>query len=372
MDTNQVYAIVNGVAAQALGDSTLAALDTAGLVQLGTAVLSSQSNTEAFLNTLVQRIGRTIISYRKYTNKLGDMVLTDFEWGAILQKIKVKMPAVVEDDAYDLTDGQSVDHYIVSKPQATQKLFVARNPYSLYVTISRKLLKEAFLSESAMAGFLAAVFGEVQNKIELSYENLGRLCIANYIAEIAGTAREVKLLTLYQGLNTGASGLTADNALLDNGFLRYAAGVMKLYSKRFTDMSVLYNDGSETRHTPVQDQRFRILSDFETAMETQVEYAAFHEKFVSLRGTYTTINFWQSAQTPGSILVNRASDDAETEVENIVGILHDRDAMGLYKEEEDVLTTPVNARGMYYNTFWHLMRNYLNDLSENCIIFTLN
>lgn len=372
MDTNQVYDIVNGVVSQALGDTALTAVDTAGLVQLGSAVLSSQTNTEAFLNTLVQRIGRTIISYRKYTNKLGDMVLTDFEWGAILQKIKVRMPAVVEDDAYDLQDGQSVDHYVVSKPQAVQKLFVARNPYSLFVTISRKLLKEAFLSEAAMAGFLSAVFGEVQNKIELSYENLGRLCLANFIAEIGGTGREIPLLANYKTLNTGASGLTAANAILDNGFLRYAAGVIKQYSKRFTDMSTLYNDGTETRHTPLADQRLRILSEFETAMETQVEYAAFHEKFVSLRGTYTSINFWQSAQTPGSVLVNRASDDAETSVQNIVAILHDRDALGLYKEEEDVLTTPVNARGMYYNTFWHLQRNYLNDLSENGIIFTLN
>lgn len=372
MDTNQIYDIVNGVVGQALGDDSLAALDAQGLVQLGNAVLSSQSNTEAFLNTLVQRIGQTIISFRKYTNKLGDMVLTDFEWGMILQKIKVSMPDVVEDDAYDLTDGESVDHYIISKPKASQKLFVARNPYSLYVTISRKLLREAFLSETAMGAFISAVFGEVRNKIELSFENLGRMCMANYIAEIGGTGREVTLLTNYKALNADASGLTADTCLLDNGFLRYAAGVINNFSKRFTDMSVLYNDGSETRHTPVSDQRLRILTDFETAMETQVEYAAFHDKYVSLQGTYTTINFWQAAATPGSIIVKRASDGVSTTVENIVGLLADRDAMGLYKEEEDVLTTPVNARGMYYNTFWHLQRNYLNDLSENCIIFTLN
>lgn len=372
MDTNQVYEIVNGVVEQALGEEQLTAVDTAGLVQLGNAVLSSQGNTEAFLNTLVQRIGRTIISYRKYTNKLGDMVLTDFEWGMILQKIKVSMPDVVEDDAYNLTDGESIDHYVVSKPKAAQKLFVSRNPYSLYITISRKLLKEAFLSESAMGGFLAAVFGEVQNKIELSYENLGRLCMANYIAEIGNTGREIKLLTAYKGVNPDASAMTPAGAMIDNGFLRYAAGQIKQYSKRFTDMSILYNDGTETRHTPFEDQRLRILSEFETAMETQVEFAAYHDKFVSLRGMYSSINFWQSAQTPGSIKINRASDGAETTVANIVGILADRDAMGLYKEEEDVLTTPVNARGMYYNTFWHLQRNYLNDLSENCVIFTLN
>lgn len=370
MDTNQVYAIVNGVVSQALGSTALTAVDASGLVSLGNAVISSQSNTEAFLNTLVQRIGRTIISYRKYTNKLSDMVLTDFEWGAILQKIKVRMPEAVEDDAYELTDGQSVDHYIVKKPSVDQKLFVARNPYALYITISRKLLKEAFLSEAAMAGFLSAVFGEVQNKIELSFENLGRTCMANYIAEIAGTAREIKLMTRYNAIAT--QDVTAANAMIDGNFLRYAAGVIKQYSKRFTDMSTLYNDGTETRHTPLEDQRLRILSEFETAMETQVEYAAFHDKFVSLRGTYTSVNFWQAAQTPGSVNVKRASDGAATSVANIVAILHDRDAMGLYKEEEDVLTTPVNARGMYYNTFWHLQRDYLNDLSENCVIFTLS
>ena len=59
---------------------------------MGDTVLSSSTNTEAFLNTLAQRIGRTILRFRDYRNKLGDMVLNDFEYGAILQKIKVMMP----------------------------------------------------------------------------------------------------------------------------------------------------------------------------------------------------------------------------------------------------------------------------------------
>lgn len=371
MNTNQIYSIVNGVCSQALGSTALTAVDAQGLVQLGNAVLSSQSNTEAFMNTLVQRIGKTIISYRKYTNKLGDMVLTDFEWGMILQKIKVKMPAATADDAYNLTDGTSVDHYIVSKPQTSQKLFVGRNPFTLYITISRKLLREAFLSESAMGGFIAAVFGEVQNKIELSYENLGRLCMSNYVAEIGGGAREIKLLTAYTALNANAPANAAE-AMVHEGFLRYASSQIRQYSKQFTDMSSLYNDGSETRHTPVEDQRLRVLSGFQTAMESQVQYAAFHDEFVKLSGKATEVNFWQAAQTPGSITVKRASDGTSTTVANIVAILADKDAMGTYKHEEDVLTTPVNARGMYYNTFWHLENEYLNDLSENCVIFTLN
>ena len=45
------------------------------------------------------------------------MVLNDFEYGAILQKIKVRMPEAESDEAYGLVDGNSVDHYKVAKPE---------------------------------------------------------------------------------------------------------------------------------------------------------------------------------------------------------------------------------------------------------------
>lgn len=369
MTTNQIYALVNDVTAQALGDSAIAAVDAQGLVSLGNTVLSSQTNTEAFLNTLVQRIGRTILSYRKYSNKLADLVVDDFTMGAILQKIKVSMPAAETDPAYALVDGQSVDHYKVAKPVVHQKLFVTRTPYVFHVTVQRETLREAFLSETALGSFLSVIFGEVQNKIELALEDLGRVAIANYMAEIANTTREIKLVSLYNAA-TGQS-VTAANALFDNAFLRYAVAEMQLYSKRFTDMSTLYNDGTETRHTPKEDQRLRILSDFATMLETVVDYAAFHDEYVKVKG-YTEINFWQSAQTPDQIQIEKASNGNAVALDNVIGILHDRDALGMYKKETDVLTTPVNAAGMYYNTYWHEKQLWFNDLSENAVIFTLN
>lgn len=369
MDTNQIYALVNSVTSQALGSSAIAAVDAQGLISLGNSVLSSQTNTEAFLNTLVQRIGKTILSYRKYTNKLSDLVVDDFTMGAILQKIKVSMPAAETDPAYNLTNGQSVDHYVVAKPTVHQKLFVTRTPYVFHVTVQRETLREAFLSETALGSFISVIFGEVQNKIELALEDLGRTAIANYMAEIANGSREIKLVTNYIA-DTGSS-VTAANAMYDNAFLRYAVAQMQLYAKRFTDMSTLYNEGTETRHTPKEDQRLRILSEFSTMLETVVDYAAFHDEYVKVKG-YTEINFWQSAQSPRNINIKRASDGTETSLNNVIGILHDRDALGIYKKNTDVLTTPVNAAGMYYNTYWHEKQLWFNDLSENAVIFTLN
>lgn len=397
MDTNQIYAIVNEVNKEAFGSTDIDVIDCQGLVSLGDTVLSSTTNTEAFLNTLVQRIGRTIISFRQYRNKLADMVVNDFEYGAILQKIRVHLTEAETDPAYGLTDGESVDPWTINKPDVEQKLFVTRSPYMFSVTIARKQLKEAFLSESGMGAFIGAVFGQVRNSIEVSLENLGRVCIANMIGEFTPATptggetstlnHEVKLCTLYNTArgyhdvipgeggdpDTPASDgfVDEDTALFDEDFLRFAVKTIKMYSDNFTDMSTLYNDGEIETFTPREDQRLKILSGFERALETVVQYSAFNEEMVRLNA-FSTLNFWQDAQDPSYIMVERSSDGAQVIKTHIVGVLYDRDALGMYKKDEDVLTTPVNAKGLYYNTFYHQMELWFNDTSENFVYFTLN
>lgn len=385
MDTNQIYTIVNEVNAEAFGSTDIDVVDSQGLVSLGDTVLSSTTNTEAFLNTLVQRIGRTIISFRQYRNKLADMVVDDFEYGAILQKIRVHLTEAETDPAYALTDGSSVDPWTINKPDVEQKLFVTRTPYMFSVTIARKQLKEAFLSESAMGAFIGAVFGQVRNSIEVSLENLGRHCIANMIGEFTpatpegGTAttlnHEVALCTLYNTArgyeSTDAGYVDEDTCLFDEAFMRFAVQTMKTYSDNLTDMSTLYNDGEIETFTPREDQRLKVLASFERSLETVVQYSAFNEEMVRLNA-FSTLNFWQSAQDPSYIMVERASDGAQVIKTHIVGVLYDRDALGMYKKDEDVLTTPVNAKGMYYNTFYHQTELWFNDTSENFVYFTLN
>lgn len=366
MDVTQIYSIVNDAAQQSMGQTAVAVQDLQGLISLGNSILSSQNNSELFLNSLAQRIGKTIFSFRQYENMFSDMVLDDFAWGAIMQKIKISMPEAEADEQYGLENGKSVDHYNVNKPAVHQKLFITETPLQWHITIQRSLLREAFLSETAMGSFIGYIFGEVQNAMELALENLGHLCLANFAAE---TTHEIKLVTNYNAATT--STLTAADCIYNEKFLRYAVSQIKQYSKNMRSMSTAYNDGTETRHTPFDDQKLRILSSFQTILETQVQYAAFNEKFVSLDG-FTEVNYWQGEQTPDKIIVKRASDGTETTINNVVGFLHDRDALGIFKKTEDVLTTPVNAAASYYNTYWHEKQLWFNDLSENFLMFTLN
>lgn len=385
MNTTQIYSLINEVNNQAFGETALAVADAAGLISLGNVVLTSTSNTESFLNVLVQRIGRTIISTRAYRNKLGDMVRNDFEMGAILQKIRVKMPDAQLDPAFDLEDGESVDPWTIYKPDVTQKLFVTRTPYMFAVTIAREQLKEAFTSETTMGAFISAVFAQIRNALEVSLENLGRLAITNMIAENTpntsggepvGINHEIPLVTEYNnemGLN-GSEAITAATALFNADFLRYAVARIKSASDYLTDMGTLYNDGTIETFTPREYQRLKVLSDFERRLETVVQYSAFNEEMVRL-DAFDMVNFWQAqdqTDSRDSINIKRASDGVVIEKSNIVAVLFDRDALGMYRTDEDVLSTPINAKGMYYNTFYHLKQLWFNDLSENFVYFTLN
>lgn len=371
MTTEQIYGLVNTVNAEAFGHSALTVTDTSSLISLGNTVLSSSTNTEAFLNTLAQRIGRTILRFREYRNKLGDMVLNDFEYGAILQKIKVHMPEAELDESYDLIDGNTVDHYTIAKPSVDQKLFVTRTPYQFHITIQRVHLKEAFLSPEAMGSFIGIVFGEVRNAIEISLENLGRVNLATAAAEYS-SSREIALVTDFNTEYNPSPALTAAEALHNEEFLRYAIMRMTNLIDMMQDASELYNDGSMITFTPREDIRMKVISEFQRRIESNVLYAAFNEKFVDIPEGYKTINFWQASQTPYDVNIKRPSDDTATTVNNVVAILYDRDAMGVYKIDEEILTTPVNAAGMYYNQYWHEKQLRFIDLSENGVIFTLN
>lgn len=366
METAQIYAIVNDINRQTMGEEAIQAVDTASFIAMGSQILTSSDNTECFLNTLVQRIARTIIQTRSYKSKMSELAFTDVEWGAIMQKIKVEMPEAVEDVSVNLVDGESVDQWIVAKPKAKKKFFVIRSPYDFFITIQRRWLKEAFLNPAEMEAFIGAVFNECNNKLELSQENLGRMSLANFIANV-DEQQTVKLLTKYNAV-TGETAPSPQAALYNEKFMRFAVGEMKMASIRLQEMSTLYNKEGYKRFTSLSDQFVVTRADFKVGMETQVDYAAFHDNYLKV-ATDLEVAYWQNAQTPNKIIIGEGNNT--TTVNNVLALIHDRDALGTFRKETEVLTTPINARGAYYNTFYHTNDARFNDMSENGILFLL-
>ena len=65
-NVNQIYEILNSASKQAFGESAVVVTDTSSFIALGSGVLRSEVDTENYLNTLVDRIGKTVFSVRNY------------------------------------------------------------------------------------------------------------------------------------------------------------------------------------------------------------------------------------------------------------------------------------------------------------------
>lgn len=384
LTAKQIYTIVNEIASQAMGATAIKVVDNTSLIALGNTILGSNETKNNFINTLTDRIGRTIVSFREYHSHFPDFERDSIEWGNILQKLKVAMPEAEEDQSYNLVDGTSVDQYKINKAKVEQLLFTTETPWQTHITVHLEQLEKAFVSATDMGTFISGMFGEVQNRIELAMENLSMNCVNNYIAELElartqSPNRKIKLLTEYKD-ETGVDHTTEPlQALDDEEFLKYFVRRVNSISSTMEYMTKgMFNsapDGSQTnnnytRHTPKSEQNLMLFIDLVNALKTNVNSKSFNMEQVAIDIPFKTVPFWQSLESPSGIQVKTASGAAST-VTLVMGFLFDREALGTFKKKYKSLTSPVNAAGQYYNVFYHMITMYFNDLTENAVFFTL-
>lgn len=386
LTAKQIYTIVNEVASQAMGTKAIAVVDNAGLIALGNTLLSSDATKNNFINALTDRIGRTIVSFRAYHSHFPDFERDSIEWGNILQKLKIAMPDAEKDDSYDLVDGTSVDQYKINKAKVNQLLFTTETPWQTHITVHLEALEKAFIDSSAMGTFISSMFGEVQNRIELAMENLSMDCVNNYMAELikrktTKASRVINLVTEYKD-KTGVDHTTTPiSALDDEEFLKYVVRRINSISSTMEYMTNgIYNDGvglaSEnkipySRHTPKSEQKLMLFIDMVNSLKTNINSKAFNMEQVAIDIPFTTVPFWQSMETPSGIDVKPASGGTAVSQSLIMGVMYDREAMGIFKKKYNSITSPINAAGQYYNVFYHMITMYFNDLSENAVVFLL-
>ena len=97
-------------------------------------------------------------------------------------------------------------------------------------------------------------------------------------------------------------------------------------------------------------------------------------------GDYEKINFWQNIENPTAVSVKSnylasngqaTSDSSGVEYDYFLGVLYDREAMGIRNIFQRTATTPLNAAGLYYNVFYHAQSKPYEDLTENSIVYVL-
>ena len=393
MTVKQIYTLMNTVTGEILGKSDIVAEDLSNVVDIGKELFSN-TDVDNYVKSLVNHIGKVIFVNRPYAGNVPSMIMDSWEFGSVLEKIQADMPAATENKSWELTDGQSYDPNVFYQPKVSAKFFNSRVTFEVPMSFTEKQVKDSFSSAAQLNGFVSMIYNAVDKAMTVKIDALIMRTIDNMIGQtlhaefpavndgnyskVSGI-KAVNLLKLFndhrkaQGIDLA---LTAQEAITDPDFIRFASYTMGVTADRMTKMSTLFNVGKKERFTPADALRVVMLSDFQKAAKTYLYSDTRHSELVTLPDA-ETVPYWQgsgqnySFANVSDIHVNIADGSGHTVEINASGILavmYDKDAMGVCNSDRRV-TTNYNAKAEFYNNFYKYDASYFNDLNENFVVF---
>lgn len=381
MQVKQIYQIMNTVTGEILGGSAVVAEDLSNIVDIGTAIFNA-SAVDNYVKSLVNHIGRVIFVNRPYSGNVPSVLMDGWEYGSVLEKINAELPDAVENESWDLTNGTSYDPNVFYKPTVEAKFFNKKVTFEIPMSFTERQVKESFSNAEQLNGFLSMLYNAVDKSMTVKIDALVMRTINNMIGETlkadfatseyggGSGVKAVNLLYLYN--QRYGTTLTADKAITEPEFIRFASYEMGVYMSRMSKISNLFNIGGKDRFTPSDMLHVVMLADFKKAANVFLQSDVFHDSFTELPNA-DIVPYWQGSGTGygftdiSAVNITTASG-ATINANGILGVMFDHDALGVTNLDRRV-TTNYNPKAEFYNNWYKFDAGYFNDTNENFVVF---
>lgn len=386
MNFEQSAAFLTALYEEATGQQpTLQIANTADFTSVGTTLL--QGGLDPIIGALAQVLDRTIFAMRVYNKKFDDITLDEIRWGAVTRKVNfIDTDLDSADDRLTLTDGVAVDPYVVKKPKAVSLQFYGNTQYQDSITIFRDQLDSALRDAAEFGRFISGVMTNISNRHKQIEEAEARGMLINFITTKASvdTSNAINVLQEYYN-ETGVTLTPADMFAPTNyvDFTRWLAAFLETLMDKMSERSLKYHmniTGNELmRFTDKPNMRKylsdRVLNNIRAVAESNLFNP---DRIANIAEGARKMSYWQNIDNPYSVkgtpsYLNTTTGAIDTagaavQVDNIIGVLFDRDALGMVKRSTWSGATPFNPRGGYYNLFWHWTQQTYNDFTENFVL----
>lgn len=386
MDVKQIYQLVNSVTSEITGKTDLVKEDLTNVIDVGEAIFNA-TNIDNYVKTLVDHIGKVVFVNRKYQGNAPSVLMDGWEFGSVLEKIKGEMPEASVNESWELEDGRSYDPNVFYKPKVSAKFFNSKVTFEVDISFTELQVKSAFSNADQLGGFIAMLTNEVEKSLTVKLDGLIRSTINAMTAETIYDAygvgavasgetsiRAVNLLHLYQQ-EIDSTLTDPKKAVTTPEFIRFAVLKMQLYISRLSYATTAFNMGGRVRFTPRDMLHIVMLNEFKAAAGVYLQSDTYNKEFTELPSS-ETVPFWQGSgsgelaydfsQTSRINLKTPAGHDVDAS--GILGIMFDRDALGVWNAERRIKTN-YNPKAEFFNNFYKQDAQYFNDGDENFVVF---
>lgn len=408
------HALVNLIASELTGQNgSIQNVSTDNFVSVGETIMSYP--TENVYNAISMPLLRTLIAARSIDDEMLLInALNSGVYSSRLRKIsylsRYAKPAgsfntqLYTNLAAGFTNGQNKDSN--GDPQSTKSQweqcpvvpvelnFGGSSVWDSGITWYKDQAKNAFTSEAAFLQFWEGALLENANDVKRQKNAFRRAIVLNYIAgmydlQAAGTI----VVNLTEAFNTKyGTNYTSEQLRTTylKEFLKFFVATFKLYSENLKKSSLNYHVNisktvnGETynllRHTPYNRQRAMLYQPLFIEAEAQVLPEIFRPDYLDIKTQYEPVLWWQNENDPAAIDVTPSVPNFTTgvqaagdrvQLDYVVGMIFDEDAVMSDFQLDDANTTPLEARKRFRNTWYTMARNGLNDFTEKGVLFIM-
>lgn len=399
------YAVMNALARQATAQADISVVDHQSFIDAGTKTLAT--GTENVLNSIARTITAVVMQSRPYTGKFSLINASENQWNTRLAKISFYSSDNDPSGAFNtdlntnIATGNAENSGAGSMweqklPRVVERFYLSEAAWDKFYTTPLVQLQNAFNEESTFVAFMNGVMTEIQNDIESTLESRNRALVADRIAgvyllnkkKVLGAETVVNFTTYFNkkcGTNYTTKEILTEHLTelseLITSKLQIDVDRLEERSVKYHDPMTVEDNGvnySVLRHTPRGKVKAFWFDELWKDAKTRVMPSIFNKEYINPE-MGEKVQYWQSNKNDDDrmkIKCKPALPDGavseNVELDVVLGIIFDEDALASINQFTGAFTTPVNARHLYTNTFYHYKFGAVQDYTENSIIYIMN
>lgn len=327
--------------------------DADNVKQIGSVLVGTPAVSNEFLNALLNRIAKVIITSKAYSNPWAVLKKGELEFGETVEEIFIELI-----DSFKYNPETAGDLVFKRRVPDIRSAFHVENMKTYYpVTIQQEELRKAFLSWGAVTDFVNKIIAKIYTSYEYDEFNIMKYLIAKAICN--------------GEIHTENADIATD--------AKAAAATIKGFSNKLEFMSTEFNMMGVHTHTAKENQYLILDAITDAKMDVDALATAFNMDKVKFMGRRLTVDSFATLDedrlehlfTDEKTLTStytRLTDAEKERLETVQGILLDADWVQMYGTLKQFAEN-YNGNGLYYNYFFHVWASVSSSPFANAIAF---
>lgn len=307
---------------------------------IGAVIMDYPALQNEFLNALVNRIGRVLLTSKMYDNPWAFFKRGMLEFGETIEEVFVNIakpfqfdPAVAETNVFkrEIPDVRAAFHIM-----NYQKYYKA--------TISNDQLRQAFLSWQGITDLIAKIVDAMYTGANYDEFQTMKYLLARHIVD--GHMYPVQIPTV------------------SNENMKTIVSAVKGISNLFTFASSDYNLAGVTTYSNKTDQYMIVNSKFDATMDVEVLASAFNMNKAEFAGRRVLVDSFGSLDTArlaelfkDDTTYQEIGQDILNALDDIPAVIVDRDWFMIFDNYQN-FTEQYNGEGLYWNYWYHVWKTF--------------